>query len=510
MFQSLRGQFQRQVLASPLRQWVGPIVLTVAVGVGYFLAARLSLHLLTKPGVAVFWPAAGIASGTLIALGPDARWPVAVGVIAANTVANLMGDRNVLSSSVFALSDAGEGLFVAWMIERYIGSDFRLGRLRHVVGLLVATVVGTAVSGVGGTVGYELVHSPNEPAWITWQQWVASDSIGIITVAPLIIGLLAALRAPPPRRELIEGAAAFVAVVTVTALIILLLPKDLWDDRVPILLLFPLLLWPAARCRPVFASAASFAVCLMFMLAIIFDIGYFNGTSSSSALVLGGQVRIVVAALFALVLAALFAERRRTEGHQKVLMAELDHRVKNLLARVLVVADSARQGSSSADEFARSLNGRLRSMAAAHDLLSQSSWQNVCLRELVRNQLAPYSTDANMTISGADVTLTPAATEAIAMVLHELVTNAAKHGALSTPDGRVSISWDRKANGAVASMLRFEWRELGGPPVASSIRPNYGTDLIRDLIPHELGGNVDLVFAPDGAYCSIEIPLGQR
>jgi len=248
-------------------------------------------------------------------------------------------------------------------------------------------------------------------------------------------------------------------------------------------------------------------VCLMFVSAIIFDIGYFNGASSSSALVLAGQVRIVSAALFALVLASLFAERRRTEARQKVLMAELDHRVKNLLARVLVVADSARQGSSSADEFARSLNGRLRSMAAAHDLLSQSSWQKVSLRELVRNQLAPYSTDANMTISGADVTLTPAATEAIAMVLHELVTNAAKHGALSNPDGRVSVSWDRKANGAAASMLRFEWRELGGPPVASSIRPNYGTDLILELIPHELGGNVDLVFASDGACCKIEFPL---
>jgi hypothetical protein len=82
-----------------------------------------------------------------------------------------MGDRNVFSSSIFALSDAGEALFVAWMIERFIGSDFDLGRLRHVLGLLTAAVVGTAVSGLGCTLGYKLSHSPGDSAWIIWQQW---------------------------------------------------------------------------------------------------------------------------------------------------------------------------------------------------------------------------------------------------------------------------------------------------------------------------------------------------
>src|ERR1700739_4888949 len=110
---------------------------------GLFPAARLSLHLLTKADVAVFWPAAGISSGILIALGRDSRWPFAVALIAANTVANLMGDRNIWSSGFFSLCDAGEALFVAWMIERYIGLDFSLGKLRHVLGLLAACGVCT-------------------------------------------------------------------------------------------------------------------------------------------------------------------------------------------------------------------------------------------------------------------------------------------------------------------------------------------------------------------------------
>ena len=202
-------------------------------------------------------------------------------------------------------------------------------------------------------------------------------------------------------------------------------------------------------------------------------------------------------------------QRKRSEEHQKTLMAELDHRVKNVLARVSAVAMSTRQVTGSTDEFTRSLNGRLHSMGAAHNLLSDSGWQNVDLRELVRSQLAPYATSTNMTISGGEVTLTAAMTQAIAMVLHELATNAAKHGALSIPGGRVSVNWHCKANGAAASTLRIEWREIGGPPVATSIRYSYGTNLIRDLIPHELGGDVDLAFTPDGACCSIEIPLEQ-
>jgi two-component sensor histidine kinase len=94
--------------------------------------------------------------------------------------------------------------------------------------------------------------------------------------------------------------------------------------------------------------------------------------------------------------------------------------------------------------------------------------------------------------------------------MHELVTNAVKYGALSIPGGRVSVSWERRVNGSGATNLILAWREVGGPPVAAVIQSGYGTDLIRDLIPHELGGTVDLVFAKEGVNCRIEIPLKQE
>jgi hypothetical protein len=103
--------------------------------------------------------------------------------------------------------------------------------------------------------------------------------------------------------------------------------------------------------------------------------------------------------------------------------------------------------------------------------------------------------------------LTSAQTQAVAMVIHELVTNAAKHGALSCSDGSVSVSWDRTGVDPSA-VLTVTWNELDGPPIASPVQSGYGSSLIRDLIPYELGGTVDLTFPSDGARCKIEIPLG--
>ena len=201
---------------------------------------------------------------------------------------------------------------------------------------------------------------------------------------------------------------------------------------------------------------------------------------------------------------------KKAEGHMRMLMAELDHRVKNVLARIAMVAMSTRQGSGSTDEFVLRFNGRIQAMAAAHSVLSQNRWHGAGLMDLVRQQLAPYTTDANTTISGSDVMLTAAATQALAMVLHELVTNTAKYGALSSPGGWVSVHWDRHFHVDATASLTIEWREFGGPAIVAPIQSGYGTSLILELIPHELGGKVDLVFAAEGVCCRIEIPLDER
>ena len=203
-------------------------------------------------------------------------------------------------------------------------------------------------------------------------------------------------------------------------------------------------------------------------------------------------------------------ERKQSEERQSLLIAELDHRVKNLLARVAAISTYTRQGSNSIDQFVEVLDRRIQSMANAHSLLSRSRWNGVNLADLVHSQLAPYAMIANTVIGGPDVMLAPAATQAVAMTLHELVTNAVKYGALSIPSGNVAVNWDRQDAEGAAARVGIEWRETGGPPVVSPPQFGYGISLIRELIPHELGGMVDLTFASDGVCCKIDVPIEQR
>jgi PAS domain S-box-containing protein len=634
MLQSLTREVHLRTPAGLMLPWSGAIGLAIGVGIAYFLAAQLSLKLLAEPdGVALFWPAAGVSSGVLIALGRAARLPVASGLIIATIVANLMGDRSVWSAAASALWNTGEALLAAWLIERYFGSSFTLDRLRNVLGLLAATAVATGASGIGAMMSFKVFHSPTAPMWTTWQHWFASDAVGIITVAPLAIGLAEALRNPPSRNEIIEGVAALVALVVMTVVVVWL-PPEQRETVISVALLFPILLWLTARCQPVFAAAAAFVVSLTIIGTITFGIDHVgNPVLPVGDDILGAKGAMLIFALCAYVLAALFAERRRhaavieesesrlqealtagavtafewdprsglsqrsenasqilgfdpqqtftatqflsrvhpddrarfkaiidgvridspaysvtfrficpdgrevwleetskaefdstgrvmrlkgltrditrrkqSEKRQDLLIAELDHRVKNVLARVAAVVMHTRRGCGTMDEFVEALHGRIQSMAAAHSLLSQSRWSGVGLTDLIRHQLAPYTTDANTTISGPDVTLTAGETQALATVIHELVTNAAKHGALSSPDGGVSVGW-HGSGGDAAAVMTITWRELGGPPIEAPVRSGYGSSLIRDLIPHELGGAVDLTFPSDGACCKIEIPL---
>jgi PAS domain S-box-containing protein len=871
----------------------------VAIGIAYFLAARLGLALRAKPGgVAVFWPAAGIAIGALIALGPSARLPVAVAVAVATIASKLIITGNPWLGVMFGLVCAGQTLLTAWLIERWFGGAFKLEDVPQVLGFLVASAAGAGMAAFGAVAAVNLVQSTASPLDV-WRLWFASCLLGTVTVAPLLIGLGEAVRELPPRRELIEGAAGLVILV-VLSVVLISLPQGPWATALPVALVFPLLLWVAVRCRPVFAAAATFIVALAVIWSTTFDVGHFGDSSLPLAdRILAGQTLVLAGALLLLILAALFAERRRSEAalrdsndrlqlaldgselgvwsidprsgrfendardrrihghhpyappkslaearpfvhpddlpnldaafaasgrtggsykaeyrlasvpscadvgqerwiavrgtvvrnaagrpvrllgvthditerkaaeerlqkseralrellgalpaaiyvtdaagritycnqsavdlwgqspklgehrwcdfakfyhgdgtpmalndcpteialklgkivrgkeailersdgtripivpyptplcdgkgailgvvnmtvdiserknaelalaernmqlalaakaalvgsyaydadtewmqvsegyaaiyefpegttsitrrqwlakvhpedrerldalrlqsisnrrgeqsvvyrivrstgevrwiesrsfisygnngrparvigvnidvterqrtdeHQRALVAELDHRVKNALATVSAVASRTQDASTSVADFAGALDGRIKSMAIAHELLSLRRWQGLPLAELVRRELAAYATSNNTEIGGPEVMLSAETGQAMAMVLHELVTNAAKYGALSTQSGRVSLRWYWRHNGNAHDRLVVEWQEMGGPDVVAPSKSGYGTTVIRELVPYELGGTVDLTLAPAGVRCRFEIP----
>jgi PAS domain S-box-containing protein len=287
----------------------------VGLALAYFFSARLSLVLLEPvDGVAVFWPAAGVASGILVAVGSAAQLPVVIGVVAATIAANLLGDRSIGISAFSAVANAGEAVIVAGLIHRFCGSPFELNELRRVLALFAATVVGTSLSGIAGTIGFVLFHGTNASPPAIWLHWFSSDALGIIAVAPLAIGLASLMRNVPPRREIAEGALALAVVSFVCALLVFL-PNEPWTAELAIGALCPLLLWIAARLGPAFTAIATFIVAITILWTTIFAIGIFGDLQVSVAeRVLGAQVTILAISLGALVLAALFSERRLHES----------------------------------------------------------------------------------------------------------------------------------------------------------------------------------------------------
>ena len=233
---------------------------------------------------------------------------------------------------------------------------------------------------------------------------------------------------------------------------------------------------------------------------------------STMAIVIIGLVMAGLALLLArqFVTAAL-AERQFFEWQsaqlqvRNTLMLELNHRVKNTLANVLSIITLTRRKAADVESFAESLSGRIRALSATHDILTAQQWITATLESVVRAELAPYlaANDVQAEITGPEVALAPNTALSLGLAIHELVTNAAKFGALSRDEGRVSISWSLEDSQTV----KLEWRERGGPAVIKPDTAGFGTNLLRKTVSHELGREVDLEFAPDGLRATLFVPL---
>lgn len=201
-------------------------------------------------------------------------------------------------------------------------------------------------------------------------------------------------------------------------------------------------------------------------------------------------------------------ERKAGEQRQKLLIDELNHRVKNTLATVQSLASQSARGHPSPRDFQQRFEGRLIALSKAHDQLTRRHWESADLRDILGASLAPYMTPGHEQIRlvGEDMTLRPRAGLTLAMAFHELTTNAAKYGALSVPTGTIEISWT-SGHSAGHERLRIEWVEQGGPPVSKPKRYGFGTRMIEGSVVAELHGTATLNYGPTGLRCTIDIPV---
>jgi PAS domain S-box-containing protein len=199
-------------------------------------------------------------------------------------------------------------------------------------------------------------------------------------------------------------------------------------------------------------------------------------------------------------------ERKGSEAHLRLLMRELTHRSKNLLAVIQGMARQTARHAGSTEGFLNQFAARLQALAASHDLLVNESWYGVSLRELIQSQLAATigSGGEQIDIDGPPIALKPEAAQNLGLALHELAANAATFGSLSLPAGRVSIACTLQDHA-----LAIEWRERGGPAVKVRRKKGFGSMVIERNLTRSLDAKVELTFEPDGLRCHILIPAGQ-
>jgi chemotaxis family two-component system sensor kinase Cph1 len=200
---------------------------------------------------------------------------------------------------------------------------------------------------------------------------------------------------------------------------------------------------------------------------------------------------------------AAAVERKRAAERDRILMAELDHRVKNTIANIQALVAQTSLNADSLTGFVKGLEGRIQAMAKAHSLLSESRWEGVSIDRLLHEELNPYINHHRpVAIGGAELLLTPKSALSLSLAVHELATNAAKYGAFTTPGGHVSVSWRQSSDGGV----ELSWTESGGPRVEQPAHRGFGSTLIERALAMETGGNATVHYLRAGVVCDIFLP----
>ncbi len=200
-------------------------------------------------------------------------------------------------------------------------------------------------------------------------------------------------------------------------------------------------------------------------------------------------------------------KRKRFEEHREVLVGELNHRIKNVMATVQAIASQTLSSATSMEEARETFGSRLIALGRSHDLLTRENWAGANLRDIVTNTVEPlFAQENRFRIEGPYLWLEPSAALSIAMALHELVTNAAKYGALKTPEGQVAVTWRLVGDGK-DRRLSLQWRESGGPPVTQPARKGFGSRLLQRVLAAELAGEVGISYEPAGVVCTVDAPM---
>lgn len=486
----------------PSRRPIRAILLSVLVAAGYFVTGWLGLQVpYYGEHVTLVWAPTAIALTAIILGGPVVIPGIFLGCFGLNVTLEpgLPGPAAVIAVGN-TLAPSLSGI----VLVRLYSFRPQLDRLRDAFAYLGIGVVGTGI--ITASLGALWLCTFGDAPWgdyfIVWLTWFGGEAAGSVIVGPLLLTWLSTpdpiLSSPATN---IEKSAMAISIAAVST-IVLFYGHHLISLPYAFVFLFA---WVLLRAGPRGAFLAVVAVAVALVVGTALGIGPFIAQSPRSGML---SLWMFLAAVGSAILTGggLVGERDRALHHQRRLLAELDHRVKNTLATIVALAERSGEDAVDLDDFRARFIGRVRAIARTHEGLARSNWESMKVGDVVAMTLAPFGGDGSdhLIASGDTATLAASKVAPLTMVLHELATNAVKYGAWSEKSGRVAVGWTRTGDG----VLRLSWRESGGPTLCARPAPGYGLRLIEGTVGYQLGGNTELEFRRDGLVCTLHIPAG--
>jgi two-component sensor histidine kinase len=451
--------------------------------------------------VTLIWPPVGIAIAALVLGGPRLLPGVALGSLAVN----LSNDATAPGVAVsIAAGNALGPYLTATLLTR--GLDFRpqLDRLRDVLAFVTVGVLGcpAITASLGTSTLYWFGFAAAENLLEAWSGWFLGDAAGVLCVGAALLVWISPPENPSGERRKASEILALATLSVVTFGFVLRYGGEIGSVADA---LFPSLIWASLRFGLRGATLTTLAISIATVAATIRGVGPFVGATPQLAM-MSVWVFFSTTGVSALLMTALLTERDRAFDHQVHLAGELDHRVKNMLATVLALADMSRSTAKTGSDYVETFVARVRSMARTHEGLASRNWTGMMLDDVIGAVLEPFSAAGfeRTKVAGQAVTVSAAAVGSLTMLLHELATNAVKYGAWSRPGGRVDVAWSQHPKDGQVELV---WRESGGPEIESTPIPGYGLRLIEGIVEHELGGETRVEFWRSGVECCVRFRL---
>jgi two-component sensor histidine kinase len=488
-------------LTSRRIQGIGGALMLGAVGLAYFALAKVGLAVASvHPSASPVWPPSGLALASFLLWG-NRVWPaIASGAFLANAVTF----GSIATSLAIAIGNTLEGALTASLVRRWCTRDEPFATpLRAVVYTAVTLAPGTVISatiGVGSLAlaGYADLSKFGD-IWFTW--WLG-DVGGQLVVAPAIILWANADRSEFGRDELRKMAWLIATAIAVGLVAFSPLVEQTSRRGVFAFLAIGPLLWAALRYSQRDTVTVAFVLSAFAIWGTLANNGPFAAANLNDSFLLL-LMFVISTAVPSLVLSADVSVRRQAQMRQALLVLELQHRIRNVLAVVQSIVNSSVARSRDIESAHKTLEGRLQALARAQDHVASGTVNGVPMRDLVSAELAPFG--SRWRIDGAPLMVGSSFAQKLALVLHELATNAAKYGSLSKLEGRVLVSWHVAQSEESGQLLKFCWIERGGPLVQPPAEQGFGMQLITELL-----GNARCVsFASSGFEFAVEVPVSE-